>query len=153
MYRRRPLGVRSCDGSGTCATARDLAQDCGAYTCDGAACLSSCTTDASCADGFRCAASDGVCTDKSFVGETCGGDSQCYSGSCVDGVCCESACEGICEACSASKTGQADGSCAPIVAGVILTMNVRDRMLRPVVRLACVMARGLVPFIPHPQPA
>ena len=112
------FGVRSCDGSGTCATARDLAQDCGAYTCDGAACLSSCTTDASCAGGFRCAASDGVCTDKSFVGETCGGDSQCYSGSCVDGVCCESACEGVCEACSASKTGQADGSCAPIVAGV-----------------------------------
>ena len=36
---------------------------------------------------------------------------------------------------------------------VILTMNVRDRMLHPVVRLACVMARGLVPFIPHPQHA
>ena len=40
-----------------------------------------------------------------------------------------------------------------LLRGVTLTMNVRDRMLLPVVRLACVMARGLAPFIPHPQHA
>ena len=35
---------------------------------------------------------------------------------------------------------------------VILTMNVRGRMLHHVVRPACVMAPGLARFIQHPPP-
>ena len=52
-----------------------------------------------------------------------------------------------------AKRGRLMEAVPRLLRGVTLTMNVRDRMLRPVVRLACVMARGLVPFIPHPQPA
>ncbi|RYZ17395.1 MAG: hypothetical protein EOO70_02075 [Myxococcaceae bacterium] len=33
-------------------------------------------------------------------GETCATDLDCYSGACADGVCCDSACEGRCEACN-----------------------------------------------------
>ena len=57
------------------------------------------------------------CTDLSFVGESCGGDAQCYSGQCVDGVCCESACEGECLACSQAKTGAANGLCRNVILG------------------------------------
>jgi hypothetical protein len=43
---------------------------------------------------------------------------QCASGHCVDGVCCESACEGTCMACSkANGSPQADGKCAAIPGG------------------------------------
>jgi MYXO-CTERM domain-containing protein len=35
----------------------------------------------------------------------------------VDGVCCDVACAGLCQACSAVKTGGVDGICAPVPAG------------------------------------
>jgi hypothetical protein len=43
---------------------------------------------------------------------------DCASGFCVDGVCCDAACNGVCEACSAAggSTGL-NGVCAPIQAG------------------------------------
>lgn len=34
------------------------------------------------------------------LGETCGEHSQCQSGHCVDGVCCETACDEVCAACN-----------------------------------------------------
>ncbi len=48
-------------------------------------------------------------------GKACDVAAACASGQCVDGVCCESACAGPCEACVASKTGEADGACAPVL--------------------------------------
>jgi len=46
---------------------------------------------------------------------SCMGPADCPSGFCVDGVCCDSACSGICEACSAVKKGSGiDGLCEPI---------------------------------------
>jgi hypothetical protein len=50
-------------------------------------------------------------------GQACGASSGCQSGFCADGVCCESACPGACNACRASKTGQADGTCRPVTVG------------------------------------
>ncbi len=65
-------------------------------------------------------------------GETCSGSSQCDSGFCVDGVCCESACggnhvpapgnppaAGDCHGCRATLTGQPNGVCAPVSAGTV----------------------------------
>jgi len=46
----------------------------------------------------------------------CSTDTACTSGHCVDGVCCSTTCDGTCEACSAAKTGGADGTCAPVTA-------------------------------------
>ena len=49
-------------------------------------------------------------------GGACTAASGCSSGFCVDGVCCETACGGACNACSSAKTGAADGLCRPITA-------------------------------------
>jgi alpha-tubulin suppressor-like RCC1 family protein len=46
-----------------------------------------------------------------FNGATCGTDGACNSGHCVDGLCCESACSGQCEACA--ETG-AKGKCVAV---------------------------------------
>jgi hypothetical protein len=45
------------------------------------------------------------------------GGMPCASGFCVDGVCCENACAGACQACSAAKTGGANGRCRPMPVG------------------------------------
>lgn len=37
----------------------------------------------------------------------------CPSGRCIDGVCCATACQGRCRACSIAAGGQADGVCSP----------------------------------------
>jgi len=46
-----------------------------------------------------------------FLGGSCTSVSDCKSGHCVDGVCCEQACTDECMACSNGKTGDEDGWC------------------------------------------
>jgi hypothetical protein len=43
------------------------------------------------------------------LGQPCGGAAECVSGFCADGVCCNSACTGICVTCS----GDVPGTCLP----------------------------------------
>ena len=50
-------------------------------------------------------------------GEPCFTGAECASAFCVDGACCESTCEGGCEACSAAWGGVEDGRCTPVSAG------------------------------------
>ncbi len=51
-------------------------------------------------------------------GAPCGAETECASGNCVDGVCCDSKCDGVCEACSTAVKGLGnDGECGPIEAG------------------------------------
>jgi Concanavalin A-like lectin/glucanases superfamily len=45
-------------------------------------------------------------------GTACSSGTQCMSGHCADGVCCNTACSGSCTACSAALTGMSDGTCA-----------------------------------------
>lgn len=45
------------------------------------------------------------------------GGSDCLSGFCNDGVCCDVACDNDCASCVLSDTGVADGTCAPLPAG------------------------------------
>lgn len=47
-------------------------------------------------------------------GVGCVAPTDCISGNCVDGVCCDTACDGICESCS--QTGLV-GQCSPAMAG------------------------------------
>lgn len=50
--------------------------------------------------------------------QPCGDPSECASGFCVDAVCCDSACDGVCSACSTLlKGGGPDGVCAAAAAG------------------------------------
>ena len=59
-----------------------------------------------------------ACTSRcNETGTACTTSNQCKSGWCVDGLCCESACSGQCQACKGTSTGAADGLCAPIKRG------------------------------------
>ena len=111
---------------------RALGQPCGTdpnlcasnFCRDGVCCNQACTTDC-----YECAASAGTCTptpknndDGSCSGsnESCDGagncklaqgeactqadGSECLSGFCVDGYCCNTACNAICQACSSALT-------------------------------------------------
>lgn len=62
------------------------------------------------------------------TGSSCGVDAACTSGFCVDGVCCATRCDGdgLCQGCSAARTGGADGTCAPLSAAGAAATRCRD---------------------------
>ncbi len=62
------------------------------------------------------AACDGSGSCRRQRGEACDLGAQCRSGFCADGVCCETACDGLCESCAAQLTGGTDGFCEPTLA-------------------------------------
>lgn len=50
-------------------------------------------------------------------GTECTSASECASGNCVDGVCCNAPCTGTCESCLALDTGAENGLCSPVPVG------------------------------------
>jgi hypothetical protein len=97
----------TCDGAGKC---KDVVKECGDYACSGKLCNTTCTTKADCVHGNHfCEA--GKCIPQQANGSTCTRDEACASGICVDGTCCETKCDGQCQACDVP--GQA-GKCVPI---------------------------------------
>ena len=91
-------GSGSCQGSGsTCPldSQSEVCSDCSETT-------DSCST----SEGQACGRADG---------QACSAAYQCSSNFCVDGFCCDSDCTDYCRACSAAKTGGADGTCAPVI--------------------------------------
>jgi hypothetical protein len=110
--------------SGTCTpaapTCSDLTQngletdvDCGGGTCPDCADGDGCASDSDCVSN---SCFGGVCVTLLGNGSACSSSGQCSSNSCVDGFCCNSACGGVCEACSAVKKGSGmNGACGPIV--------------------------------------
>jgi MYXO-CTERM domain-containing protein len=79
-------------------------------------CPTTCPDDSLCAVGYYCG-SNGACAQQKGTGQVCNpltdckapGCRVCDSGYCVDGVCCMTACDGVCEFC---KVGS--GSCEPV---------------------------------------
>jgi hypothetical protein len=65
----------------------------------------------SCPDGQACATGGGC---KAKNGTACSSATTCASGLCVDGVCCESACDGTCVSCNQVNHA---GKCLPYAAG------------------------------------
>ena len=115
----------------SCATADECA---GGHCVDGVCCDSAC--DGPCE---RCSDNPGTCEQvtsgddpgtcegtsscnafgecRKADGESCASASECASNQCIDGVCCDTACGGPCEACTAVLKGSgADGACGPIAA-------------------------------------
>ena len=84
-------------------------QPCAPYICGATACNGNCTADSDCTAGNWC--SGGVCIPLLGPGQVCGGANQCASQHCVDGVCCDTACNGQCEACA--EPGSV-GTCTPV---------------------------------------
>ena len=109
------LGVLSsaaCDGAGTCAP---NVTSCAPHLCANAgACATACAGDADCVLAAYCRPGDGTCQYDQALEKPCSANGQCASGACVDGVCCDHPCAGLCEACSAAKTGDVDGKCVPV---------------------------------------
>jgi len=90
---------------GTCSphpTGTDPEVACGAYDCNGSgACLTSCSGGAcsgDCKDSGYCGGTS--CAAKKSNGASCASSCECGSGNCVDGVCCNTACTGVCVACN-----------------------------------------------------
>jgi hypothetical protein len=109
-----------CSTAGTCA--RGIGKDCNnndemcaTHLCSPVSTCMECIEAASCKNGKTCI--QGACFDKANNGALCQDDDGCSGGHCVDGVCCESACGGLCMACHSAYTGQPSGTCAPILPG------------------------------------
>ncbi|MDF3070349.1 MAG: Kelch repeat:Kelch precursor [Polyangiaceae bacterium] len=99
--------VAHCTGAGSCAPEQTVTCENG---CEGAICAGdACLVDRDCEALERCIA--GTCAPQAGNGEACGAASDCDSGFCIDGVCCDRACDGQCEACDNVK---APGVCSPV---------------------------------------
>lgn len=94
-----------CDGKGACTDGGNGACTTG-YLCKDGGCKSSCGDASDCVAGFECIG--GECRHRPN-GTTCSTDDQCDSQHCVDGICCDSVCDGQCEACDVTL-----GQCVPV---------------------------------------
>jgi len=97
----------SCDGLGHCPAVQT--QACSPFVCGANACLTACTGDADCIAGDFCKGSS--CQPRRADGQTCAGGDECVHGNCVDGVCCDVACGGQCQACNLPSR---IGTCSPV---------------------------------------
>jgi hypothetical protein len=92
----------NCDGSGTCNA--PVSQDCAPYACKAAGCPNTCVMDVDCTSGNWCDPSN-HCVAKLGNGALCSGANQCTSNNCVDGFCCNTACNTTCMACNLGTPG------------------------------------------------
>ena len=102
--------VSTCDGAGSCQPG--MLVDCAPYPCEPTSgrCLNFCTNDAQCMNGASC--TNASCFTRS--GPLCSDNSECASGFCIDGICCNVACGGPCVSCSLVRSV---GTCTPVAAG------------------------------------
>jgi hypothetical protein len=108
--------VPRCNGMGKCNASAPVTCA-NNFACKNRVCTTACAANTDCAPGFDCDLSDGKCKVLLASGATCSpslGGKDCKSGHCIDGVCCDTACTGTCNACSQTKTGQRNGLCAPV---------------------------------------
>jgi hypothetical protein len=124
-------GAGLCDGAGHCVTAQT--RDCNGFRCytdpqGMAQCGKDCSRDPECALDFYCESmndggaggaggADGgagsTCPRVFDLGHACTRDSQCASGSCSDGVCCNI----NCDKCGSCNVPTSLGTCVPTAAG------------------------------------
>lgn len=89
--------------------------DDGGKLCDGLGTCVECLTEAHCTGDAVCNAQQCVPASTLPLGAACTASAACASSQCVDGVCCESACTGLCAACDLSGTA---GSCVHVGDGL-----------------------------------
>ncbi len=111
----------TCTGSGACNAPTTTACGTG-FTCGATACNASCTpgTDAGCQSGYYCVGGTS-CVPKLANGTICSAGDQCSAGNCNhDGVCCDQACNGVCQSCTNAKKGSGpDGTCGGTAANTV----------------------------------
>jgi hypothetical protein len=98
---------------------------CAPYACVGAVCPGTCANDTQCADGDYCNAA-GDCVPQKVLGSACSAAADCKSvpctecagsGGCVDGYCCNTACNSGCQSCAMSGGATENGECGTASAG------------------------------------
>jgi hypothetical protein len=100
----------TCDGEGHCQMGTPI--PCSPFLCAGStACRATCTTNADCVAPNVC--TDGSCGARPN-GQSCKVASDCQSGFCVDGYCCNNACTGTCVSCGLSNNR---GKCTNVPSG------------------------------------
>ncbi len=89
---------------------------CGDFDCNagGTACLTTCTSDNHCATTARPYCDGGACVSGRVNGARCQTAAECASQRCVDGYCCNDACQAPCQACDVA--GHL-GACSPVPSG------------------------------------
>jgi hypothetical protein len=111
------LNPDTCNGGGTCVDAG--VTDCDLYSCAGGACLTSCAGHPDCDNAVAYCDTGGQCVPKKNLGEPATSPEECISGFVADGVCCDTACDGmggvVCDACTVANGGQTDGVCAVLM--------------------------------------
>ena len=113
------MSAGRCDGMGTCAGATSTS--CAPFQCDtNGQCRTTCMTDADCITPNTC--NLGSCGKKP-VGATCGDDAECNSNFCAQGVCCATACTGMCKSCALPGSA---GACTNVPAGMDPLMQCAD---------------------------
>jgi len=89
-------GASTCTAAGLCQAG--AARMCmGGLTCTNGSCATVCAADGECQNGFFC--DNKACQVKRPAGSACTAPNQCASNFCVDGVCCNIACDQTCYAC------------------------------------------------------
>ncbi len=108
-----------CAGGTTCVDGVCCATACAGacQTCNSAAAPGTCTTVKSAEDVGTCATTSacdatGVC--RKNQGQACTLGTDCLTGNCVDGYCCDTACPGACDACNLAGSL---GTCKPLAKG------------------------------------
>ena len=106
-------GGGTCDGAGTC-TPVGTTEDCDPYACLGGVCTKGCKSSIECSAFAYCDGVVNTCQPKKPDGSTAFAAEQCLSGFAADGVCCDTACAGQCDVCSAALGAPKDGVCSPL---------------------------------------
>jgi hypothetical protein len=103
-----------CNGVGSCASSTTTS--CGDFACNagGTACLLTCMADNQCVTAARPYCDAGECVAGRSNGARCGGAAECASQRCVDGFCCNDACQLPCQACDVTAHL---GTCWPVANG------------------------------------
>lgn len=126
-------GCDRCDTTpGTCSAigAGSSGQNpsCAPEACNGTSpnCPGGCNGDGDCSGTHYCSSS-GECLPRKANGASCDlslgsdclvqGCRACVSNNCVSGYCCNTACSGACDACSAALGASANGTCGNVAAG------------------------------------
>jgi hypothetical protein len=113
-------GCNRCDllgkiGTCTAVASGDSGKDpsCAPYLCRGQeGCPSTCSANTDCVGaGSKCVS--GACQAFKADGQTCALATECGSGNCAGGVCCDKPCTDLCQSCSVGDTGVPTGTCAP----------------------------------------
>lgn len=117
---------QGCSAGTECASANCVDDTCCTTTCTTpcrscANAAGTCTTlvsnqeDGTACNGINSCDASGNCKKK--TGQGCSAGTECVTGNCVDSYCCDTACSGGCDACSAAAGASQNGTCTVLSAG------------------------------------